>query len=818
MKIMKKLAIGGIALVIMVITLVIEQGVNPDVQMVQERKAMIVSVQGDVAYSFEGQTVPVTQVQELQAGSAVTTKGNSTAIINYSDNAVLRLYGDTVLEYKLMEEDNNGYFFELKEGQLWSNNVYSTVDLNILSGASLLIPRKAGLDLKYSDGKSVVRVFKNQVNIGLVEPGYAPADVIKYADGALINNFLVAYGGQATIFDEKVVTSRDILSKILYSKLVKEFQLVLFDKDEVFADSWIGQNEEADEQLLQGIAQVQLRKITTRNLKVASLDSLTFQFGRVFEKVANALTFSNEKIAIRTINNIFNHLKDAEYLYVFGRNQDAHERIKLFTETADEYLAKRNVLFEKLFIENLEKEYKDMIFVTPDDPLFAVKTTVADYLYRQLGDDEEDLYRKFLLVRENLNYVYEMAESNTLLARLSLEQYSQKLLDFINKERGRISEIRNLIAEENQIMDNLLRQYPQFYLDSVFAFKQTLEQEWLSLIPEGPDKDEEKQTIILAKIDFLKHLQNNFLAEKVVLAEAQKIAVRLINEISDLQPEKEVGISQLFALRLRDYGQFLKFLYTTEVSTMRGVSVKQRYDQYLAAQKEQISVMEAINEFLGQEVAYPTVTTDQILAQVRADFEKVEITDLDLGVLKSLDQKVVDVKRGVLQGITFSGLYNWDKKLISQVKVDGKTVSKEAIRLSSLESVVVPKEEAVIEKPETAAPPAEEVVEETQAEKVAKILLLQKLKKVAINADPNKMRVLDLNAQVYAVNDASLADKTKVIFSFRLQNKTDEVSELVLRTEYGDYSIDGLYKLSDLSKVAEGAYEQIKAQAAAEEE
>lgn len=818
MKSMKKLAVGGIAFALMFITLVIEQGINPDVQMVQERKAMIVSVQGDVTYAFEGQAIPVTEAQELQVGSSVTTKGNSTAIINYSDNAVLRLSGESVLEYKFREEDENGYVFELKEGQLWSNNVYSTVDLNILSGASLLIPRKAGIDVKYAEGKSVVRVFKNQVNIGLVNPGYIPEGVVQYADGELINNFLVAYGGQATVFDNKVASSSDVLSKILYSKLVKEFQLVLFNKDEVFADSWVSQNEEADDQLLQSIAQTQLKNITTRNLKVASLDSLTYQFGKTFQKVTNALTFSSEKIAIRTIDNIFNHLKDAEYLYVFGRDGDAAVRLKLFAETADEYLAKNNPLFKKLFLENLEKEYKDMIFVTPDDPLFAVKTTIADYLYKQFGNSEEDIYRKFLLVRENLNYVYEMAEGNTLLARLSLEQYSQKLLHFINEERSRINEIRDLIAEENQIMDNLLRQYPQFYLDSVFAFKQTLEQEWLSLIPDGPDKDEEKQTIILAKIDFLKHLQNNFLAEKVVLAEAQKIVVRLINEITDLQPEKEVGISQLFALRLKDYGQFLQFLYTTETSTLRGVSVKQKYDQYLAAQKEQVSVMEAINEFLGQEVVYPTVTTDQILAQIRIDFDNVDITDLKLGELKSLDQKVVDVQRGVIQGTVFTGLYNWDKKLISQVKVDGKTVSAEAIRLSSLAQIVVQKEEEVTQQPPATVQPTEETATETQAEKVAKILLLQKLKKVDIEADPNKMRVLDLNGQIYAVNEANLKDNTNVIFSFRLENKTDEVSELVMNTEYGDYSIEGLYKLSDLTQVAQGAFDQIKEEAKAKEE
>ena len=158
-------------------------------------------------------------------------------------------------------------------------------------------------------------------------------------------------------------------------------------------------------------------------------------------------------------------------------------------------------------------------------------------------------------------------------------------------------------------------------------------------------------------------------------------------------------------------------------------------------------------------------------------------------------------------------MYNWDKKLISQVMVDGELVSAEAIRLSSLAAVIVPKV-IVPEEPVKEPEPPVTVVQETQAERVAKILLLQKLRKESINADPNNMIVMDLNAQIYSVNGAGLEEKSKMAFAFVLNNKTDEVSELILSTEYGDYSIDGMYKLSDLKEVVLGAYEQIIQQAA----
>ncbi|MFC1749894.1 FecR domain-containing protein [Pseudomonadota bacterium] len=814
MKFLKTIIIGGLAFLVMLATVLIEQGVNPHIQREQERKVILTSIEGAVQYKLDGQATSVSDKIELKVGGEVSTTSKSAAEIAFSDNAVIRLAPDTTFKYQYAEVDNNGYVFELQSGRLWSNTVYSSVNLNIVSGGALLIPRKAGFDLEYDEAKSEVKVFQNQVNIGLVDPGYNANSVVVYQNGELINSFLVAEGGQSTVFNNIIVENKTTLARLLYSKLIKEFQVVFYDKIKAAEDSWITQNLDTDEVLLQDIAQVELQKITSRSLQVASLDSISYQLQKISGVVSDSLTFSHEKVGRRNIEKLFNHLKDAEYLFVYGRNEEAARRIKLFNDTASE-LVGGDSDFKERFIKGLREEHIALNFVTPDDPLFEVKSTVTDHLFKNLGSD--DLYEKFLLVREYMNYVYEMAESNTLLARLSLEQYSEKLLQFINQEKRRLDEIKGLIAEENQILDNLLRQYSQFYLDSVFGFKHTLEQEWLALIPDGSDKDEEKNNIILAKIDFMKHLQNFFLQEKVILSEAKDITVRLVNEISDLQTEQAVGISELFALRLANYGQFLKFLYTTDVSNLRGVSVKEKYDEYLTLQREQVSVLEAIDEFLGEGITEPKFTVEQVIARIEADFERAKITDIELTELRDVNQKVLEVIGVMENGIQFSGLYNWDKKLISQVMVDGRIVEKDPVRLASLEQIIVPEEEEpeVVEEPDTEATQPD--VTETQAEKVGKILLIQKLKKNGIIADANLIQVLNLDTQVYVVNNAELEEKTKLKMAFGLQNKTDDITNLVIRTQYGDHEVTGLYKLGDLVEVAQATLKKARDQAELEE-
>jgi len=787
----KKLVMAVVALIVLFGTLSIEQGVNPQISLVEERKVMLLPLTDSVTLVRGGQSSDATQEMELRVGDKLQTLAGQAAELSFADNAVMRLAPDSSLVFR--SENGNSYVFMLEKGNLWANTNFSAAKLNVVAGAAVLTSRKADFDIAYDGEKSVVRIFGNQVNVGLIEPGSE--------DGVLINSYLVAQGSQTTIFDQKVIGNADKLSRLLYSKLIKEFQYALYDKTITLNETWVKQNKKMDNDLKKFVAQTMTRSINARNLRFASLDSVTYQMGKSLQGFTDVLTFSDDKRVLRNVNTLFDHLKDAQYLLTYDRTSEAKERINLFNE-----LVKQNIgdaKFKELFISRLENLYEDLIYVLPDNTLYEIKITVSDHLLAQLDSSEENLFKKFSLVRDYMNSVYEMVDTNVLLARLTLDQYSTHFNDFVNKERSSLVEFKYLIAEENQIMDNLLRQYPQFYSDSVFAFKQFLESQWLELLSEGPGKDEERQNIIISKIDFLKQLQNFFLTEKVPLSEAKAIAVRLINEMRDLETGREVGIRELFAIRLKDFGIFLRFLNTTDISKLRGVSVKSKYEQYIAQQKEEVSVEQAIQEFLGEVEVTPLITINRILAEIEEDLAAFEVTGIKLGNLDSIDQQFVEIESATLDEVVFIGRYDWDKKLISNLAVGGKIVSESPISLSSLRRVVVPE---VVQEVKVTTPSV--VTGDSKAERVAKILLVQKLQGAGVTLTMDKIQIINLSEGKFIIKGVILTSAPHILFAFDFDNKTSFVSSILFRSEVGDTRMEGDFALADLEEVLVNAYEQ----------
>jgi len=423
-----------------------------------------------------------------------------------------------------------------------------------------------------------------------------------------------------------------------------------------------------------------------------------------------------------------------------------------------------------------------------------------------LTESDDDTSEKFGLVRDYINYAYRLADSNATNARIALDQYFTRLTDLIEKEKAKLMSMKNLIAEENQVVDNLFKQFPVFYQDQFFAKKYALENAWLGFLPEGNAKTEEKQTIISTKIDFLKQLQFFFLNEKVTLKDANLIALRLINEINDLKTGAEVGVSQLFNLRLKDYGQFLRFLKTAELGSLRGLTMKSKYEEFLAMQKEQVSIEQAIKEFVSDTPVAPTPANDavQIINQVRKDFEDAGITGLQLGVFTGTE-KLIAVQSATLDQVVFQGQYDWERKLISEVKAGEKIVSQQPVKLDNLALILQPKQP---EKPPvvTQQQTQEVVPKVSKAERTTKILLIQKLKKIGITVTENDIIVSDLENGIFSVSNAYLTGKSETRFNFTFRNKENLATMVVVTTSAGPKNLPGGILLADLSaKVLEAA-------------
>ncbi len=810
-KLIKQLIVAVLAVIVMFITLSFESGIKPEQITTFAKDVVAMPANNTVVLIRGGESTELSEARNIKTGDEISTDETQSAYVEFDEYGRIRIAPSST--FRFTAEYDNGYVFELSKGRAWVNNLYTSSRINIIAGGSLLMPRNSVFDIEYDGVSTKVKAFGNHVNVGLINQDYQPQQILQYKDSVLINSFLVAQGSQATVFLSKVVNNSQALSTLLYSKLIKEFQYGLMNLEQLKEEKWISFNLQADTDLSTSVTQADSDRINARGLKFASLESFSYQMDQLLNSSADLLTFSDKKHLERLMNGILDHLLDAEYLLLYSRNNEAAERLNLFTADLEQALSEHDDKFKSMVMDKLRYNYFRLNYVLPSSNLFDAKEAVGDMLIANLGNAEAELVEKLNVIRDYLNYAYALAETDALQAKLSLEKYYEKIKDFISGAGSSLGELRDLVSEENQIMANLLKQYSQFYQEGFFAMKSYLEIEWLKLLPEGTAKMEEQQTIISTKIDFLKQLQSFFLDQKVALNDARKIVVRLINEIRDLQTDSNVAVSDLFELRLKDYGNFLQFLNSTTVSTLRQGSIQDQYSKFLAAQKEQVSIEQAIDQFFGETEPdqQSTVTSNMILEQTSIDFGKVGVTDLKLGTLSSVDQQYIDVLSGEIEGVRFSAKYDWDKKQVSQIRVGTRVVSQNPIRLSNLPLLLAPKEEEMVapqpQEPAEPRPPSQPTQTQTSsADKVAKILLLKKLQANDITAAEENIEIDDAVNQIYIVNGAVLVSNPDIQTAFMFNNRDDVVSSLIVRTPAADIKLDDTYSLSEVSKLAMDTY------------
>lgn len=811
-KLIKNIVILLLVVIVFAVTLFIESGIEPEEIRTYAKEVILVPVQGTVSLVREGESAVLDAERQLKPGDEITTNAGEISYIEFDDNGVIRLEESSSMDFT--SEFENGYVFTLNKGRAWVNNLYTSSYLNVQAGAALLMPRRSAFDVEYDEVVTNVRAFKNHVNVGLISPDYVPERILQYKNDVLINSFLVAQGGQASVHLSKVVQNISVLRQLLYSKLIKEFQYSLMDMRSLLgSDSWIRKNLEDDDALYEKVVLQKINDVNSRGLKFSSLEALGYRADQFFTDAADILTFSDEKRVTRLMNSFFDQLLDAEYLLIYGRLNEAKERLNLFTANIDSEVF-RQQQFRALLLDKLRWHYANLNHVLPTDDLYDAKLAVYDLLKVNLGDNDREIVERLELIRDFLNYAYSLVETDVLQAKLSLEVYFNEISEFIDNYGAFLENVKYMLSEDNQIMDSLLRQYSQLYQDNIFAIKSYLESEWLNLLPDGTAKTEEQQTIISTKIDFLKQLQTFFLDQKVTLDDTRDIVLRLINEIQDLQPAAQVGVSELFALRLEDYGNFLRFLNTTDVASLRGVSPRVRYEEFLARQEEQVSVEEVLSEFFGEERLQPAVTLTSILNQAAADFEAVGATEVEFGQFVSTDQKYINVDRGVFQDIVFSARYDWDNKQISMVKVGTEVVSQNPIRLSNLPLLLGRKSEEETAAAEEQAEPVGEAAqpELTKAEKAAKILLEKKLQADDIEVQEENIVIYNFDTQTYIINGAVLVSAKNIQLAFVYNNRDDIANSLVVRTPSGDVKVPGDFNLDAVSGASKSAYDEAAAE------
>lgn len=823
MKSLKHIIVVGVAFIVFLATLGLENVFAGPVELKLKGHMNVVVPAGqsvDLTRDGNTETLNGEAMRELSVDDVVSVKSGAGVEIRFSDRGLVRLSQNATVNVDVLDPKQDAYVLNLKRGRLWINNLHTSAFLNVVANGAYVIPDYAAVDVNLDDQKTIVYANKHQASIGLVPLDYKAESIKRFPDDSFINSYLLAQGNQTTVFSEKIVQNEDTLRKLFYSKLVKEFPFGAMDPQLLTSEFWLRENVRLDKAYDSKIEDQASQQIRSRGLKITDLTSFGYTFGQSLDNFYNLLTLSRAKVISRTNDGIFAHFDDAKYLLLFGQNTRAKERLDFFQKMVDEAWNSQGDDYKAVLLARFQEEYDRLSYVNPDDPLSSAKKVINTYLLTKLGDSEEDIRHKFLLIRNTMNGVYDLAEMSSQGARSALEDYFSQFTALVEKEKTRLNRMRNIVAEENQIMDNLLRKFPIFYRDRFFAMKNQLEQQWLELLPEGEDKNEEKQTIVSTKIDFLRQLQTFFLADKVAVEDAKQIVFRLFREADDLQlpPEDQVAVNELFAIRLNDFGVFFRYLNSPEYvsTTLHGSSRRTQFDEFVKKQQEKVTIQEIQREILGEE-AVPAVTPAMILADALKAFTDIDAENVVFGTFTDINQQTIPLNSATVEGVNIRGIYAWNSKLVSQIYAGDVLISEDPVNLANLALLIKTKMQTPVVSPEPAPQPAPSPTpspapEVSRTERVAKILLIQKLKNNDIGVTEADLSIVNLQASTFTVSKAILVSDQSMNFSFDIDGKNNIVTNMVVTTVSGPATVAGPLNLADVSAQVKAAFEAGKPQ------
>jgi hypothetical protein len=575
---------------------------------VQQGNQVILKIEtkAKVDVNRDGAKVSLTDGKELLQGDIVESGDAKEIIINFAGDGELRLDSQTKVLLSYLDNDNSAYSFKLMQGRVWLNNSYTNADLNLVLDGGVVFPSQSVVYAKQEDGQAGVYVNKEDAVLGVVSPDFAGNEILTENDAKIINKLYLPQGTMANVFADKIRENQATIARLLFSKMVKEFNYSLFDKETLISDAWLSDNLQKDLTLTTKIRDLRLKSIRTRGIKYSSLDASNYKIDQVVKDVSNALTFSDARVGKRNLDALYDLLYDSQYLFDYNRKQEAQERLNSFTTMANQLFLVYGDDLKKQYIERVKSEYEYLSFASPTDSLFELKQVLQKIYLDSIKGQPEELFMKFAFLTDDLSIIGFYAENaETKNIDNVFDGYMTSFKDLTEKYQKDVTENITYVQRQNQGLDNLFMQYPALYREKYFTKKLFVENKYLSLLPQGNDRLEEIQSVIAQRIDFLRRLENYFLDGNVPLIDAQNILALLFHEIGkiELPSDYQVAVKTLFTDRLQDYGLFSSFLNSPEYvsSNFRGTTPRQRFEAF-KKDNPQVMTVEELTEDMTQQV------------------------------------------------------------------------------------------------------------------------------------------------------------------------------------------------------------------------
>lgn len=775
---LKKLISISLAISFTLVTFYIERNLNTLQTISLYQNNTITSAQGSVEISNnENQWQPAINNSLLSASTKLRTQEGSSTI-QFKNNSYLTLAPNTEVSIYSPQATNNNQIITINKGRIWFNNQYSYATTNILGPKTTLIPESASLEIEVKNNILEVKNFNGITAIGLTTESPATPEIIKFNNRSkFINSFILTSKHQTSIEASKIAP---ILKSILYSKLIKEFNYGTINYQNL--DDWSQQQLQANQQYQTTLSNLITQQAQKRNLQIQNLqptESLQSQ-------LANTLTLSHHKRIKSRINHSLKNLQDAEHLTLTNQETLAKLRIKEFQKSINEITSSNQNI--PIVINSLEKELQKYQALEAQDPTFKIKNTLLQIIFDNLNSissqtgDKTTLLKTLNLNREFIYSTSLIIDQNTNTANQLLNQYNQNIDDFLQQNQKHLSSITKNLAEENQILNQLIAPNPKLYTDRNFNSKSLLENSWIQQLPPGNELREEKQTLIAEKVKLLQKLQHFFFNEKISVENAKDIVSRLTQEISQYQENKsQVAVQKLFSQQLQDFENFWRYLnapeYSSATATLNyGKTHKERYQKFLTATDQAKEIDSLKNTIIGTPEPQTTTESAKTTTQIISELELFGLSSIQVSPITKNTQTSTQIN-GQYQSQEFIATYYWRNKTLENMTLDGEQLNIQRLKIGQLASYL----ESLKNTPQNSTTSTTTKINEPEIETRARIIVKQRLNEEKIPVTLNNVNIIDLDKTIFQVTDLQINENPEILISFQFNSKQNLVSEINIK-------------------------------------
>ncbi|MBD3330826.1 hypothetical protein GF354_04840 [Candidatus Peregrinibacteria bacterium] len=686
-------------------------------------------------------------------------------------NAVVRF--DTEATNDMLVKNDS--VFELKSGHVWVNTEADYEDLNILIDKVVLIPKNAIFDLNFDGRKLNISVFMGDVYLGFLEEGVDVDEYLNEYSDVFMASMLVPYGNSAEFQMKKI---NETLGVLLYSKLTKELKLS-FVPSTKFEEQWVIDNESKDNKHLSLIKQNLSSRYLRQGLK--SEDSFIGDALLWFEE---SLTFVPEKKENLIFERLFTYLNDAIYLALDNDKVASNEKLTAFDYYFDNL--PESIKNSTRYSDTYSKYLNDLLVFGFNDNLYSVLDELLKKEFLAGRNRDMVLTRYWKNIYDSINSGFVELEAN-------FNVYTGYLDQSLNVKKNDDDYVK-FVTFQNQLLDNLILKFSQFYKKGYFVYKSKLEQKYLDLYGEGRVKDEIVQSLISTKINQLKRLRFFFFEEEVSVDDAKAVISRLNTEIFDLLPdeESELAVIELFENQLKDLDVFWAYLEASEYSLSRhyGATHRERYQVFLEDREILTNVEQMLGDVLGEDIG-DSETVVEAEEYIKATLlAEAEVSQVEVKDLTDPDQRFVEIS-AVIGGYPFEAMYDRYYDNLREIYAFDELISERAIKINGLLPILKSKFADFAEIEE-----GEEETIESYASRVARTYIADQIRSYGFIVELADISVVDETQAVYRVNQIVLDGYERIVVTFDYTDK--EVRNLLLAVNDNPIILQGPYTLAQL--------------------